>query len=199
MKRPTLDKQPIRVLQAQFEYFTLKTLGRTTMMSYSRALANLFRIYPDKFKPLDFYRDDIADYLIIRQQEGAGPISINLELDVIRAFWNWMIEYKEQAIQNIATVKRLKYVRAQKNRLTLSEFSRLMSEIHDLRLLQVVRARLLGEDCKALGYTATASKMKQACDRAKIPYVSLSKLPDAVHSAAIALLAPDVQEHQAAA
>lgn len=192
MKRPTIDKQPIRVLQAQFEYFTLKTLGRTTLYHYSHALDNLFRIYPDKFKPLDFYRDDIADYLIIRQQEGAGAIKINFELDVIRAFWNWMIEYKEQAIQPIATVKRLKFVRAQKNRLTLSEFSRLMSEIHDPRLLQVVRARLLGEDCKALGYTATARKMKQACDRAKVPYVSLSKLPDAVHQAAIALLVPEV-------
>lgn len=196
MKRPTIDKQPIRVFQAQFEIYILTVFGRNTMRSYSNFLNHLFRIFPDKFTPLDFYRADISDYIIIRQQEGGTVASINQEVSVIRTFWNWMIDYKDQPIQNIATVKKLRYVRKQKNRLTLSEFSRLMSEIHDPKLLQIVRARLLGEECKSFSYTTIANKMQDACQRAGLPYVSLKKLPDAVHSAAIALLAPDISSPQ---
>lgn len=195
MKRPTLDKQPIRVLQAQFEYYTLKVSGRETMLRYSLSLSHLFRIHPDKYKPMDFHKGDIIDFKIIRQQEGATPHQINVDLSVIERFWDWMIEFKDEPLTNIALVPRVRnqYVRRQKNRLTLEEFSRLMSEIHDPRVLEVVRAKMLSQDCEPkLCKASISNKMKDACQRAQVPYVPIRLLPEAVHQAAVALLAPDI-------
>jgi integrase len=184
---PTLDKQPIRKLQAQYEYFILKVYGRATCRQYSHDLAEFFRVHPNKYTPEDFFKTDVLDYQIIREKEGASPNTINKEVDVVRAFWNWMIESKDLPLVNIATVRRLRFVPKEKSRLTLAEFSRLMSEVHDPKLAAAIRNVLKGEMITGQlgGCPNVTSKFRQALNRSGVPKIRLRDLPKAVHQAAL--------------
>lgn len=70
-----------------------RTAARTTVKNYEHILENFLHRFRDREHryPDGFHRYDIMDYKEIRQKEGIGPRTVNLELAVIRAFWNWML------------------------------------------------------------------------------------------------------------
>jgi hypothetical protein len=199
-----IHKKPVRVLQAQFENFTLKTLGRSTCIKYSDALSEFFRLFPKQKNPEDFFRTDVEDYKLLRQREDAHPTTINFELSVLRAFWSWMIEYKALPLSNIATVtpfSGFKPKRETVNRLNLSDFSRLVAELHDPRLCKALRLVLEndGQVSKTkireeVGVTTSTlnAYLQAACQRAGIQKQALSKIGNRLHKAALAKLASDL-------
>lgn len=99
------------------------------------------------------------------------------------------------------TVREPRYARKQKDRMSLKDFMRLMSEIHDPRLLTAVRCRLKLERVPNMGitYNSLGSLLRRACERAGLPSCGLARLPHAIHHAALQLLLPsipDVTENQ---
>lgn len=199
-----IQRKPVRVLQAQFEYFTLKSLNRATCIKYSDALSEFFRLFPKQKNPEDFFRTDVEDYKLIRQREGAHPSTINYELSVLRAFWNWMIEYKNLPLSNIATVTPFTGFKKKAetiNRLSLSDFSRLVAELHDPRLCKALKLVLENdgrvnrkEIYEKVGTTADTlnAYLREACQRAGIQKQALSKIGNRLHKAALAKLAADL-------
>lgn len=104
-KRPT----PIKIWQAKYDNFISNTCVRATAKRYADCLYNFLSKFPDKKRPEDFYRMDVEDYKILRKREGIAHSTINLEVDVISAFWAWMKEVAGLPLLNPANkVKKLK-------------------------------------------------------------------------------------------
>ena len=199
---------PIVKLQAQYEYFTLKVYNRSRSKSIGRDLSTFFSYFRDRQHPEDFYRDTIQDFVIIREREGVHPNQIRRELESIRGFWNWMIESKALPLLKIVSVRGPRYDRKQKDRIPLSDWMRLLSEIHDPRLMKAVRITLENPtkvpdsvykaEC-GLSKNTLGCFLRRACERVGIPSCGLSRLPHALHHTALQLLLSDVPELQAQA
>jgi len=198
-QHPPYDKQRIRILQAQWEYWVLKTSKNSTFQVYSRALESFLSHYPDKHNPEDFYKGDMDDYAIAQDVAGVDPRYINQVINVVHGFWKWLIEYKDLPMGNIATTKKLRFVPKQKNRITLKEFMRLCSEINDPLVAKGVELVLLGKTSQEIkaetGYQVLtiAGKFRPIARRARVK-VSLTGLPRAVHQAALNLLVPSLPQ-----
>jgi integrase len=192
---------PIVRLQAQFEYFTLKVYNRALSKKYGEALSTFFSYFKERENPEDFYRQDIQDYTIIREREGVHPNQVRRELEALRAFWNWMIEQKDLPLfGNIVSVRGPRYPRKQKDRISLKDFMRLLSEVHDPRLMGAIRLTLQSiskvpdeEYKKAFGISKNSLGcfLRRACERSGIRSCGLSRLPHALHHAALQLLLPE--------
>lgn len=79
-----------------------------TWKRYEDALNNFLERYKDRHFPDEFHRFDISDYKEIRIREGAKPRTINLELAVLKVFWNWLIERELASFNPVARQKQLK-------------------------------------------------------------------------------------------
>ena len=108
-------------LQANYEHFTTLTVSQKTAVRYAKALSAFFSRFPDRREPEEFTRRDVEDFKVWRLREGMSPRTINFELAVLRAFYNWMLD-QERVTWNPATqVKRLKEKEAVKTSLNVAE------------------------------------------------------------------------------
>ena len=96
-------RQPVEYWQSKFETYVRDTADRKTHRRYAECLTKFFSRFGDKKYPDEFLRMDIEDYKVVRSREGAAPRTINLELAVVRAFWNWMTDVYELALVNPVT------------------------------------------------------------------------------------------------
>lgn len=78
-----------------------RTAAPNTWKRYHYALADFFQRHREKHRSEDFHRWDISDFKEDRLREGIAPTTVNLELRILRAFWNWLIE-RELASYNPA-------------------------------------------------------------------------------------------------
>lgn len=78
-----------------------RTAAPNTWRRYHYALADFFQRHREKHRSEDFHRWDISDFKEDRLREGLAPTTVNLELRILRAFWNWLIE-RELASYNPA-------------------------------------------------------------------------------------------------
>lgn len=78
-----------------------RTAAPNTWRRYHYALADFFQRHREKHRSEDFHRWDISDFKEDRLREGIAPTTVNLELRILRAFWNWLIE-RELASYNPA-------------------------------------------------------------------------------------------------
>ena len=78
-----------------------RTAGPSTWRRYHQALANFFQCHKEKHRSEDFHRWDISDFKEDRLRHGTAPTTVNLELSILRAFWNWLME-RELASYNPA-------------------------------------------------------------------------------------------------
>lgn len=67
------------------------TAAPNTALRYRYVVEDFLSRHKDKLGPEEFHRWDIIDYKEERLREGATPSTVNLELAVLRAFWNWLI------------------------------------------------------------------------------------------------------------
>lgn len=85
------------------------TASKATVIRYSKGLQSFLDRFQDKIYPEDVFRTDLEDFKLIRLREGKAPRTVNFELAVARAFWNWMIDIYELPLFNPASkIKRLK-------------------------------------------------------------------------------------------
>lgn len=55
------------------------------------ALENFFKHFKDRRMPDELYGMDMEDFKIIRKRDGVAERTINFEIGVVRAFYNWLI------------------------------------------------------------------------------------------------------------
>ena len=108
-------------LQAQYENYVSLTTSRPTAIRYCKCLTYFLDRFPEKQKPTEFTRRDIEDYRILRLREGLNPRTINYELGICRAFWNWMMQMEVVTWNPVSQVKRLKEKESPKTSLNVSD------------------------------------------------------------------------------
>ena len=137
MRRPAY-----RDIQGKYEKWVLLVHGRNASMYTSEVLERFFSMFPKLREIHEFHKTEIEDYRLIRVRAGAHPIKVNREVQALKRFWDWMLD-RELVLNNIASVRPLK-AESKKRQLTLEEFWRLLREIHDPRIIQVVKGVLKG-------------------------------------------------------
>lgn len=113
-------KTELYSLQAMYENYVTLTVSRGSAQRYAHSLDAFFSRFPDKERPEEFTRRDVEDYRILRLREGRKPQTINYELSVCRAFWNWMAQMERVTWNPVSQVKRLKEKEAPKTSLNVS-------------------------------------------------------------------------------
>lgn len=99
----------VREWQAKYEQMLRLTATAGTYERYCIALQNFLSRFPEIDKAHDFFRTHVEDYKILRKREKLSPRTINFEVSVVRAFFNWLIEVHEVPMANPASkVKRLR-------------------------------------------------------------------------------------------
>lgn len=114
-------KTELYMLQAQYENFVTLTVSRGSAVRYCKSLESFFSRFQDKARPEEFTRRDVEDFRIERIREGVNPVTINYEVAIVRAFWNWMMDMDKVTWNPASQVKRLKVKEAPKVSLNVSE------------------------------------------------------------------------------
>jgi hypothetical protein len=83
--------------------------------------------------PTDIHRWDISDYKEERLREGMAPSSVNLELAIIRSFYNWLIERELAEINPASGVKRAKVPERKPKGLPRFQVEALLKQCHSVR------------------------------------------------------------------
>jgi integrase len=106
----------------QFEKFVRNTGTPGTADRYSIALNNFLSKFDDKDAATEFYRMDIEDYKIFRLKDGVSPRTVNYEVSVVRAFFNYLIDIQGVNFYNPASkVKKLREPQRKRKALTIAE------------------------------------------------------------------------------
>ena len=94
---------------------------RKTAIRYSRCLENFFRRFPDYTQFEHFGQRDIEDYKIIRTREGITPQTVNYEVQILRAFWEWLLTMEYAAWNPAKQTKYLKTRESERRSLSLEQ------------------------------------------------------------------------------
>lgn len=108
-------------LQAQYEHYISLTGTRQTARRYCACLTNFLSRFPDRERPEEFTRRDVEDYRIWRLREKVSPCTVNYEVAVLRAFWNWMRDMERVTWNPASQVKRLKEKDSPKQSLSVAD------------------------------------------------------------------------------
>lgn len=108
-------------LQAQYENFVTLTVSKGSASRYCKSLDCFFSRFQEKTRPEEFTRRDVEDFRIERLREGVSPTTINYEVNIVRAFWNWMADQEIVTWNPASQVKRLKEKEPAKKSLNISE------------------------------------------------------------------------------
>jgi integrase/recombinase XerC len=85
------------------------TASKATVIRYSKGLQSFLDRFQDKIYLEDVMRADVEDFKLIRLREGKAPRTVNFELAVLRAMFNWLIDIHDLPIFNPASkIKHLK-------------------------------------------------------------------------------------------
>jgi site-specific recombinase XerD len=99
----------LREYQAKYENWISLTGSRATGSRYAKALSKFTEaLSSNKRYPIDILRLDIEDYKVIRLRDGLSHRTVNFEISVIRAFFNWMKELGAVSFNPVTGVKKLK-------------------------------------------------------------------------------------------
>src|SRR5882672_1833375 len=118
-------------LQARYENYIRLTPSRWTAVRYAKALDQFFRRFKDYKDPDQFTRIDIEDYRLQRLKEGTSPTTVNYEVQVVRAFWNYLMNMDEVKWNPASKVRRLKQTEPERKSLTLEEQERLYKYVNN--------------------------------------------------------------------
>lgn len=94
-------------LQAQYEKHVYATTSPTSAHRYTKSLDAFFSYFPEKVEPSEFTKMDVEDFKAYRRKAGVSATTVNYDIQIVRAFWNWMIDMGATTY-NPATVKRLR-------------------------------------------------------------------------------------------
>jgi integrase len=122
----------IKIYQSRFETFIRNTSNYHTYLRYGIALNNFFAKFQDKEKPEDFFRADVEDFKVFRLKDKVSPKTVNYEICIVKAFYNWMIEVADLPLHNPASrVKRLREPAAKRKSLSLQDLRKVLEAAKD--------------------------------------------------------------------
>jgi site-specific recombinase XerD len=105
---PAAKSLSIRQWRAKYESYVFAVARTSTARRYARSLNAFFTHFRDRRRVDQIYTMDIEDYKAARTSQGIKPQTINHELAVVRAFYNWLIEMNDVPTFNPAAhAKRL--------------------------------------------------------------------------------------------
>lgn len=119
----------IHAMQVKFENYVTMTASRKTAQRYSKALEDFLGRFRDKKSPTDFTRADVEDYIIQRRRDGLSPRTINYNLQIARAFWNYMIDLEVTPWNPFSKVKRLKETEPERHSLSIPQQEQLYKSV----------------------------------------------------------------------
>lgn len=108
-------------LQAMFERSIALTATPATANRYARALEVFFSHFTDYTEPEQFTRRDVEDFRIWRLREEISPRTINYEVGVARAFWNWLLLMERVTWNPASQVKRMREKEPPKTSLSIKD------------------------------------------------------------------------------
>jgi len=109
-----------------------RTATKNTHQRYCFAMDNFFGHFRNR-QAEDIHRWDINDYKEERLHEGMAPSSVNLELAIIRSFYNWMLEREYVEINPASKVKRAKVPERKPKGLSRAQVEGLLAQCHSTR------------------------------------------------------------------
>lgn len=189
-------KPNIRDYQAEYFNYNLVTLDRKSAWRADRYVEHFLTRFRRLKQPFDFTMTNVADFRLEEARKGRTASAINHHIRAIYTFWEWLRNYKELPIPNIAAMPELPRPFVKTKSRSLDELKRLLEECYDPVLLKVVEGCLAGMrvwECvreSGLSYTPIYLKFKAAATRAGQPEMSLKELRRA-YAAAIARRAID--------
>jgi len=143
--------------RAKYEVYLRRTASQETCRRYRIALDNFIRRFPEKKLPGEFYRADIEDYKGLRHEDGLSARTVNFELAVIRAFWNFISEMGNEPLINPATkVKKIREASGRRRALshdTIHKMLGLADEEERLLILLGVTTGLRGTELALLDWS----------------------------------------------
>lgn len=95
-------------LQARYESYVSSTASPQTRDRYAKSLNAFFSYFPEKTDTREFSRSDIEDYKAYRRKAGVSATTVNYDVQIVRAFWNWMVDMEAATYNPASSVKRLK-------------------------------------------------------------------------------------------
>lgn len=99
----------LKEYQAKYENWVSLTGTRATGTRYARALTKFMeKLSPNKKYAQDILRIDVEDHKILRLREGLSPVTVNFEIAVVSAFFNWMKDLSVVNYNPAAGVKKLR-------------------------------------------------------------------------------------------
>jgi integrase len=132
--------------QAKFENAMRLTGSQNTARRYSFALNNFFKRFPEKRHLEDFFRADVEDFKLLRMRDKVNPRTVNYEVSVVKAFWNWCIDSCGLELWNPAgKVKRIREPEQKKKALSEDTLKALLTACeNDWERLLVLLAMTTG-------------------------------------------------------
>lgn len=98
-----MERLKLRDALGKFENSLRLTGKLSTVIRYDNAIRQFLAKFPDKKYPDEIFRTDIEDYKLARLSDGIAPRTVNFEIAVMRAFYNWLIDVREVPIHNPAS------------------------------------------------------------------------------------------------
>lgn len=95
-------------LQASYENYVSLTASPNTSTRYAKALEQFFKRFSDRSEPEEFSRRDVEDFKIYRLRDKVSARTVNYEVSVVRAFWNWLIQMERVTWNPASKIKRLR-------------------------------------------------------------------------------------------
>lgn len=92
---------------AKYDNWITLTASRATATRYSKALDMFFRKIPQEY-PQDLLRFDVEDFKVMRLRDGVSARTINFEVAVLRAFYNWLIDLEAVSLNPAIKIKKLR-------------------------------------------------------------------------------------------
>ena len=128
-------------LQAKFENWVALTGSPETARRYARALEQFQKKIP-RDHPRDVLRFDVEDFKVLRLREEVSPRTVNFEVSVLRAFYNWMIDMEAVTLNPATKVKKLREPEHVRKSLPLDVMERILGAVHtdEERLLVILAA-----------------------------------------------------------
>lgn len=131
MKRGQMWMTPLEKDAADFLRFVKNTAKKETYDRYRLAMDRFMERMTDKEDADEIHRADIEDYKVMRLKE-VSPRTVNYEISIVRALYNFLTDVKEKAVVNpAARTKRLKEPEHKHKALGLDVMKRLWKACQD--------------------------------------------------------------------
>jgi site-specific recombinase XerC len=82
----------------RYETFLFRTAPYSTYERYTRQLDKLFATFPEKRFLHEFLRPHFEDYKKQRLESGTSPKTVNIELSILRSFWNFLLSAEADGV-----------------------------------------------------------------------------------------------------